>query len=62
MNKWGHTEVQLVEALSTSLKVTGLIPDGFTGLFHRHNPSGHTMALGSTQPLIEMSTTDISWG
>jgi hypothetical protein len=23
--------------------------------FHWHNPSGHTMALGSTQPLTEMS-------
>jgi len=26
------------------------------------NPSDHTMALGSTQPLTEMSTTNISWG
>jgi hypothetical protein len=24
--------------------------------FHLHNPSGRTMALGSTQPLTEMST------
>jgi len=28
-------------------------------LFH---PSGHVMALGSTQPLTEMSTRCISWG
>ena len=27
-----------------------------------HNPSGRTMALGSTQPLTEMSTRCISWG
>jgi hypothetical protein len=27
-----------------------------------HNPSGRTMALGSTQPLTEMSTMCISWG
>ena len=27
-----------------------------------HNPSGHFMALGSTQPLTEMSTRSISWG
>jgi hypothetical protein len=33
---------------------------GFTGTFHWHNPSGRTMALGSTQPLTEMSTKDIS--
>ena len=26
------------------------------------NPSDHTMALGSTQPLTEMSTSSISWG
>jgi len=28
---------------------------------HGHNPSGRTMALGSTQPLTEMSTRNISW-
>ena len=27
-------------------------------IFHWHSPSGHTMALGSTQPLTEMSTTN----
>ena len=27
-----------------------------------HNPSGRNMALGSTQPLTEMSTGNISWG
>jgi hypothetical protein len=26
------------------------------------NPSSRTMALGSTQPLTEMSTRNISWG
>jgi hypothetical protein len=39
----------------------GLIPDGVTGIF-RHNPSSRTMVLGSTQPLIEISTRNISWG
>jgi len=29
---------------------------------HSHNPSGLTLALGSTQPLIEMSTSNICWG
>ena len=45
-----------------SRKVAGSIPDGVIGLFHLHNPSGHTMALGLTQPLTEMSTRNISWG
>jgi len=26
------------------------------------NPSGRSMALGSPQPLTEMSTRNISWG
>jgi hypothetical protein len=30
--------------------------------FHWHNPIGRTMALGSTQPLTEMTTRKISWG
>ena len=40
-----------MEHCATSRKVAGSIPDGITGIFHRHNPSDHTMALGSTQPL-----------
>ena len=46
---------------ATSRKVAGSIPDGVVGIFNWHNPSGRTMALGSTQPLSEMSTRDISW-
>jgi hypothetical protein len=30
--------------------------------FFIDNPSGRTMALGSTQPLTEMSTRNLSWG
>ena len=30
--------------------------------FFIDNPSGRTMALGLTQPLTEMSTSNISWG
>jgi len=37
-------------------------PDGVTGIFHLHNPSGRTMALELTQPLTEMSTRNISCG
>ena len=47
---------------ATSRKVMGSIPDGVIGIFHWHNHSSRTMALGSTQPLIEMSTRNISWG
>ena len=35
--------------LHTNWKVAGLIPDGVIGILHWHNPSGRTMALGSTQ-------------
>ena len=31
-------------------------------MLHWHNPSDRTMALGSTQPLTEMSTRNIRWG
>jgi hypothetical protein len=37
-------------------KVAGSIPNGVIGIFHWHNPSSRTMALGSTHPLTEMST------
>ena len=39
---------------TTSQKVKGSIPDGATGFFLWHNPSGRTV--------IEMSTRNISWG
>jgi hypothetical protein len=40
----------------TSRKVAGLIPDEVIGFLNWPNPSSRNMALGSTQPLIEMST------
>jgi hypothetical protein len=43
-------------------KVAGSIPDGVMEFFIDVNPSDRTMALGSTQPLTEMSTGSISWG
>ena len=48
---------QWLRCCATNRKVAGSIP-----IFHRHNPSDRTMALGSTQPLTEMSTRMISWG
>ena len=47
---------------STSREVAGSILDCATGIFHWHNPSGRTMTMGSTHPLTEMSTRNISWG
>ena len=47
---------------ATNRQVEGSIPDGVIGIFQWHNPSGRTVALGSTQPLTEMSTRCISWG
>ena len=48
---------------ATSRKVAVSIPDGVIGIFHWHNLSGRTMALGLTQPLTEMSKRNISrWG
>ena len=54
----------LHEGVSVSgvIEVAGSIPDGVIGIFHGHNPSDRTTALGSTQPLTEMSTRRISWG
>jgi hypothetical protein len=47
---------------ATKRKVAGSIPDGVIGIFHSHNPSGRTIALGLTQPLTEMNNSNISWG
>ena len=52
---------QWLRFCATNRKVAGSIPDGVIGIFHWHNPSDRTMALGSTQPLTEMSTRRISW-
>jgi hypothetical protein len=47
---------------ATSRKDAGSIPDGAIGNFHLHNPSGRSVGLGSTHPLREMSTRNVSWG
>ena len=52
----GHALVQSVEALRYKPEVRGF--DSWWCI----NISGLIMALGSTQPLKEMSTRDISWG
>jgi hypothetical protein len=58
----GTALAQWLRYCATNRKVAGSIPDGVIGIFHWHKPSDRTMALGSTQPLTEMSTRSISWG
>jgi hypothetical protein len=60
---WGGTRRRSwLRHYATYRKVAGSIPDGVIGIFLWHNPSGRTMAQGSTQPLTEMSTRNISCG
>jgi hypothetical protein len=59
---WGTRLRSWLRHCATSRKVAGSISDDLTGIFHCHNPSGCTMALGSTHPLTEISTRNISWG
>jgi hypothetical protein len=53
---------QLVEALRYKPEGHGFESRWCHWNFHWHNPSGRTMALGSTQPLTEMCTRNLSWG
>ena len=61
-NEWGHAVAQLLGALNYKPEGRGFDSRCVIEIFHRHNPSGHTMDLGLTQPLTEMSTRNISWG
>jgi hypothetical protein len=66
LNVWhytrrGHAFAQWLRHCATNRKAAGSIPDGVIGIFDWHNPSGRSMALGSTQPLTKMSTRNISW-
>jgi len=51
----------LVQLVKTSYKFTGSVFDEVIGVFHWLSPSSHSVALGSTRPLKEMSTRSISW-
>jgi hypothetical protein len=44
-------EALLLRHCATSRKVAGWIPDCVIGIFHRHNPSGRTVTLETTQTL-----------
>ena len=62
LHNGGRAVAQWLRHYATNRNVVGPVPDGIIGIFQWHNPSGRTMALGSTQPLTEMSTRSISWG
>jgi hypothetical protein len=47
---------------ATSRKIVVSISDEVIGFFNWPNPSSRTMALGSTQPLTEMSTRNLHGG
>jgi hypothetical protein len=47
---------------ATSQKVVGSIPDEVIGFFNWPNPSSRIIALGSTEPLTEMSTSNLPGG
>ena len=47
----GTAVAQWLRCCATNLKAAGSIADGVIGIFHWHNPSDRTMALGSNQPL-----------
>jgi len=47
---------------ASSWKFAGSVLDGVIVSFHWHKISGHTIAMGSAQPLTTMNTTGISWG
>ena len=58
----GTAVAQWLRYCATNRKVAGSIPPRVIGIFYWHNPSDPSMALGSTQPLTEMSTRSIYWG
>jgi hypothetical protein len=59
---WSTRLCSWLRHYATSQKVTGSIPDEVTLFFNWSNPSSHTMALGSTQSVTEMSTRNIRGG
>jgi membrane-bound lytic murein transglycosylase B len=58
----GTAVAQWLRYCATNQKVAGSTADGVMEFFTDVNPSDRIMALGSTQPLTEMSTGSIFWG
>jgi hypothetical protein len=44
---------------ATSQQVAGSVPDEIIGFFSWPDPSSHTLALASSQPLTEISTRNL---
>jgi hypothetical protein len=59
---WNLLHVTFMAPTILTWKVVLSIPDGVAGIFQRLNSSGRIVALGSTQPLTEMSARNPSWG
>jgi hypothetical protein len=59
---WGTRYRSWLTHYSTSRKVSVSIPEEVIGFFNWPNPSGRIVSLGSTQPLTEMSTTNLPGG
>jgi hypothetical protein len=61
---WGASGAQLVEELRRKAGVPGSIPGKCSlEIFKRPVPFFlHSVALGSNQPVTEMSTIDFLWG
>jgi len=53
---------QWLRCCATNRKIAGSIPASVSGYLLTQNSSDRAIALGSTQPLTEMSTRSISWG
>jgi hypothetical protein len=62
ISEWGTRWRSWLRHSATSRKVASSILDSVIGIFCWQIPSGHSVALGSTQTLTEMSTRNISWG
>ena len=58
----GPGVAEWLKRCATSQTVPGSIPGGVTGFFSDIFPSNSTVALGSTQPLVKMSTRNIPGG
>jgi hypothetical protein len=58
---WQGT-LKILEVNATLQVIMDIVCYYFNIAFPRKSPSGHTTALGSTQPLTETSTRCISWG
>jgi hypothetical protein len=58
---WGQAVWQLVAALRYKLEGRGFDSRWWHWISHGLNPSGRTMALGSTQLITETRTRPISW-